>query len=223
VRLFRWRNYRAYGTGVAGDLFVHLFSGMHFVTGAIGPSRVIATGGLRFWKDGRDVPDVMLGLYDYPATNDHPAFNLALRVNFVNGAGETSGFRFVGSEGVMTIDRGVTVSKTPRETEPGYTIGTFPKALQEQYLKEYREKYPVGTQTADAIRPQAEDRYLPPQGYSDSLDHFRNFFAAVRSRKPVVEDAVFGLRAAGPALLSNVSYFDQRAILWDPQTMTVKG
>src|SRR5579883_3070453 len=65
VRLFRWRNYRDYGTGVAGDLFVHLFSGMHFVTGAIGPTRVYATGGLRFWKDGRDVPDVLLGLYDY--------------------------------------------------------------------------------------------------------------------------------------------------------------
>ena len=108
VRLFRWRNYRDYGTGVAGDLFVHLFSGMHFVTGAIGPTRVYATGGLRFWKDGRDVPDVLLGLYDYPATEAHPAFNLALRVNFVNGAGETSGFRFVGSEGIMTIDNGVT-------------------------------------------------------------------------------------------------------------------
>ncbi len=61
VRLFRWRNYRDYGTGVGGDLFVHLFSGMHFVTGAIGPTRVYATGGLRYWKDGRDVPDVMLG------------------------------------------------------------------------------------------------------------------------------------------------------------------
>ena len=47
VRLFRWRNYHDYGTGVAGDLFVHLFSGMHFVTGAIGPTRVYATGGLR--------------------------------------------------------------------------------------------------------------------------------------------------------------------------------
>src|SRR5260370_36967117 len=66
VRLFRWRNYRDYGTGVAGDLFVHLFSGMHFVTGAIGPTRVYATGGLRFWKDGRDVPDAMLALYAYP-------------------------------------------------------------------------------------------------------------------------------------------------------------
>src|ERR1700722_10475672 len=67
VRLFRWRNYRDYGTGVAGDLFVHLFSGMHFITGAIGPERVYATGGLRYWKD-RDVPDVLLGLYDYEAS-----------------------------------------------------------------------------------------------------------------------------------------------------------
>ena len=53
---------RDYGTGVAGDLFVHFFSGMHFITGAIGPTRVYAAGGLRFWKDGRDVPDVLLGL-----------------------------------------------------------------------------------------------------------------------------------------------------------------
>ena len=92
---------------------------MHFVPGAIGPTRVFATGGLRFWKDGRDVPDVMLGLYDYPATRQVPAFNLALRVNFVDGASETQGFRFVGSEGIMTIGNGVTVSKQPRETEPG--------------------------------------------------------------------------------------------------------
>ena len=46
---------------------------------------------------------------------------------------------------------------------------------------------------------------MAPAGYSDSYDHFKNFFASVRSRKPVVEDAVFGYRAAGAALLSNLS------------------
>ena len=31
-----------------------------------------------------------------------------------------------------------------------------------------------------------------------------------------VEDPVFGLRAAGPALLSNTSYFEQKICRWDP-------
>ena len=223
VRLFRWRNYRDYGTGVAGDLFVHLFSGMHFVTGATGPSRVMATGGLRYWKDGRDVPDVMMGLYDYPATSAHPAFNLALRVNFVNGAGETSGFRFVGSEGILTIDNGVTVSKQPRESEPGFTIDTFTKAQQQDYMKQYRQKHPVQRATADGMRPIGEEKYLPPRGYSDHRDHHANFINAVRTRKPVIEDPTFGLRAAGPALLSNLSVFEQRTFAWDADSMTIRG
>jgi hypothetical protein len=141
----------------------------------------------------------------------------------VDGANETQGFRFVGSEGILTIGNGVTVSRQPREAEPGYTIDTFPKAMQEQYLKEYREKYPVRKPSADSMRPQGDERFLPPPGYSDWLDHHRNFVNAVRSRKPVIEDPVFGFRAAGPALLSNVSYFEKKVCEWDPETMTMKA
>jgi hypothetical protein len=36
----------------------------------------------------------------------------------------------------------------------------------------------------------------------------------------VVEDAQFGFRAAGPALLCNTSYFEQRVCGWDPKSMT---
>jgi hypothetical protein len=69
------------------------------------------------------------------------------------------------------------------------------------------------------------DRYVVPQGYSDSYDHFKNFFASVRSRQPVVEDAVFGYRAAGAALLSNLSYEQGKVVGWDPVAMklTVSG
>ena len=56
-RFFRWRNYRDYGTGVAGDLFIHLITGVHFVTNTMGPTRMYSSGNLAYWKDGRDVPD----------------------------------------------------------------------------------------------------------------------------------------------------------------------
>lgn len=224
IRLFRWRNYQDYGTGVAGDLFVHLFSGMHFITSAIGPNRVFATGGTRFWKDGRDVPDLMLGIYDYAErSGSHPAFNLTLRVNFEDGGSENSGFRFIGSEGIMTVGDGVSLTRTPRETEPGYTIDTFSKAIQQEFLAQYREKYPERHPTVDSMRPDAEEHFEAPDGYSDHFHHHQNFIAAVRSRKPVVEDPVFGFRAAGPALLSNISYFQQRVCEWNPEAMVLNS
>ncbi len=46
--------------------------------------------------------------------------------------------------------------------------------------------------------------------------------ALIGNGKPVLEDAVFGFRAAGPALLSDTSYFEQRVCVWDPDAMVMK-
>lgn len=223
IRLFRWRNYQDYGTAVAGDLFVHLLSGLHLATDSLGPNRVFATGGLRYWKDGRDVPDVMLALLDYPKSDGrHPEFTLALRVNFKSSeAQEQFGFRFVGSEGVMTTSMsGITVSRPQRQNEPGYTIGTFPKAVQEAFLKEYRQQYPPVKLSPENMTPEQVERYVPPREHDAHQDHHRAFYAAIRAGTPSIEDAIFGFRAAGPALLSNVSYYDGRICSWNPETMT---
>ncbi|WP_353067156.1 Gfo/Idh/MocA family oxidoreductase [Tunturibacter psychrotolerans] len=210
---FQWRKWKAYGSGVAGDLFVHLFSGTHFITGASGPTRAMATGGLRFWKDGRDVPDVMLGLFDY-----REGFNLSLRVNFVDGGEESEGLIFTGSEGTMEIGgNAVSVSRTPLQKEPGYILGTFTEAMQKRIYETYREKYPV-SHPSGAPSPGYE-KYVAPAGYSDSYDHFTNFFSSVRTRRPVVEDSVFGFRAAGAALLSNLSMERGGVVKWDPDSM----
>jgi predicted dehydrogenase len=204
ARLFRWRLYNDYGTGITGDLFVHLFSGMHLVTGARGPSRVFCSGGLRYWTDGREIPDVMVAVFDYPALGDTPAFNLTLKVNFVDGGvtnewGE-SGFRFVGSEGLMELGGGaVSVARRP--------------PLSRDWDQEPSQDLALSDSTRHSHRA--------PAGYDDRLDHFRNFFAAVRSRKPVVEDALFGLRAAAPALLCNLSYEKQRPVGWDAEAFKV--
>ena len=62
----RWRCWRAYGTGVAGDLMVHLLSGMLVTLGWNEiPRSATAMGGIFRFKDGRDMPDFHTVLFDY--------------------------------------------------------------------------------------------------------------------------------------------------------------
>src|SRR5690606_21954528 len=132
-------------------------------------------------------------------TKEHPAFQMTLRVNFADGSGGGEYTRLIGTEGVMELgwdDFRIKKHKLP--SAPGYggwdTYNTFTKAMQEQYVKEYNAKYPPETRKPAQV---AESSYAAPQGYDSRYDHFVNFFEAMRSGKPVVEDASFGLRAAG--------------------------
>ena len=221
IRLFRWRNYRDYGTAVAGDLYVHLFTGLHTATGALGPKRIFSTGGLRYWNDGRDVPDTQIGVIDYAKSEHHPQFQFVLRVNFKSSKPEEDfGYRFIGSEGSITTDvfSHVTVDRTPREKEPGNTADTFSRKIEEQILREYAEKYPKQPLTPASLGGPSQQRFSVVKDAHQI--HMRNFIEAVRTRKPFFEDAEFGFRATGPALLCNTSYFEKRICLWDAATMT---
>ena len=208
---------------MAGDLYVHLFSGLHVITDSMGPERIFTTGGLRYWKDGRDVPDIQIGVFDYPETAAHPAFNVQLRCNFVDGSGGSSGLRFIGSEGMMDVGwNAITVHRNPLPDQPGYggwdTFGTFTAAMQQEYEAWYKKQY------GEQKRPERTEpvEYRSPQGSNDHLDHWATFISAMREGTPIVEDAAFGLRAAGPSLAANMSYFKGEPISWDPVAMKVR-
>lgn len=211
LRIFRWRNYRDYGTGVAGDLFVHLFSSLHYVASSRGPQRIMAQGGLRYWKDGREVPDVLLGMFDYPESDTHPPFNLSLRVNFVDGTSGSTFLRLVGSEGAMDVTWTEVVLRKNKLVSPT-----------DAFLQAKTDEMGEVLQERASMLPPAESVYVAEDGYWGAhYDHFANFFRGVREGTPVAEDATFGLRAAAPALACNDSYFDSKVVSWDPEAMEV--
>jgi predicted dehydrogenase len=223
-KFFWWRNYRAMGTGVAGDLFVHLLSGIHVITGSKGPEKIFSSGQLAYWKDGRDVPDVMTGIMHYPETPGHPAFELMLRVNFISGQGETGSVKFMGSEGVLDMgNNGFTIRHHKMSAAPGIggwdALATYPQAMQDELIKRYNQRYSPEDRKDGGASP---TEYRNPDGYDEHLDHFMNFFESVRTGKTVVEDPVFGFRAAAPCLAANESYFQKKIINWDPVNMVLK-
>ncbi|MCA0397683.1 MAG: Gfo/Idh/MocA family oxidoreductase [Bacteroidetes bacterium] len=220
-KFFWWRAFKEVGTGVAGDLFIHLLSGAHVITGSLGPEMIFSTGQISYWKDGRNMPDVMSGVMQYPASAAHPAFQLTLQVNFISGTGGQEIIRFIGSEGVMDVrDNDIFIKHSIMPEAPGFggydSLFTFPKAMQDRMQAAYDAKWTAaqrkGRQKDDVI-------YRAPANYDEHLDHFTGFFDAIRTGKPVVEDAAFGFRAAGPALACNESYFNKQVIHWDPVAM----
>lgn len=66
-RYFEWRCYRDYSGGISTDLFVHRITRIIRACGLQFPSRVAGMGGIYLWDDGRDLPDNLELLAEYPA------------------------------------------------------------------------------------------------------------------------------------------------------------
>ena len=178
----------------------------------MGPNEISAMGGLRYWKDGREVPDVLLGMFQYPEAKAHPGFNLSLRCNFVDGTSGNTYLKLVGSKGSMDIgwDNVVLKRNSVSADDP------FEKA-------KMKEKGMVISDRKKILPPQVLT-YETEEGYKGAhYDHHGNFVRAIRTNTSVVEDPIFGFRAAAPALLCNDSYFKNKFVSWDPVTMKLKG
>src|SRR5579863_1654863 len=215
ARFFRWRCFEDYGEGLSGDLFVHLLSGIAFITGASDvPQKAQSTGGLFRWKDGRDFPDLIETLYEYPD------FRVALRCNLNNASGEP--ITFYGTKGTMTLN-GNTLTFVPQDTRPqpeGYSLIGWPERLKSQYLAQWHAEHPAtGQQTEQAL----SSTYNAPQGYSDVADHEAVFFEAVRSRKPVVEDVHFGNNMAIGCHMANDAYFRGTTVRWNAAAKKIEA
>ena len=212
ARFFRWRCFSDYGEGLAGDLFVHLISGINFITGNnVIAKRALSTGGLFHFKDGRDFPDLLETFYEYPD------FRVYLRCNLMNDQGEFIGF--FGTKGTAII-KGNTLTFTAQDTRPqpeGYSIYGWPEKLRNEYLANFEKEHPYYNVKVD----EATEVFGVPEGYSDVVDHQIHFFNAVRSRKKVVENEEFGNNAALGCHLANYSYFKQTPAVWDARNRKI--
>ncbi len=209
----RWRCWKEYGTGVAGDLLVHLVSGMMYVLGINEPpKRTMAMGGILRWKDGRNMPDVHAALFQY---GDIPVY---MRLNLGTESPEI--YRFQGSKGILELTEfSLTFYPQPGvDTAPSYYASGFPRAMREEYFKKWHQEHdPV-----PGKEPALEGVTYRSDSWDDEKPHLWNFFQAVRNRKPVVEDAVFGHNAALACHMANESYFRKSGVYWDAASKSIK-
>jgi predicted dehydrogenase len=98
-RFYQWRNYADFGEGQVGDLFTHWVDAVHWFMGEDLPAAASTIGGVYHFPDGRDWPDTVSLLLEYPG-----GWTCAFEASLAPGA---SGFgtEFFGTGGRLFIDR----------------------------------------------------------------------------------------------------------------------
>jgi predicted dehydrogenase len=213
-RFARWRCWREYGTGVGGDLMVHLISGMLYTLGwNEAPRSASALGGIFRWKDGRNMPDIHAVLFDY--------HGIPVYVRLGLGTETPELARFMGPKGIL--DAGGNELRyspqTGKDTEPSYYSASFPAKMREEYVSQWHAKHdPVPGQ-----EPLGDGALYEGHNWDDVKPHLWNFFQSVKTRKPAVEDAVFGNHAALACHMANESYFRKKPVFFDAESHDMKS
>ena len=213
-RFARWRCWKEYGTGMGGDLMVHLISGMLFTLGwNEAPRSASALGGIFRWKDGRNMPDFHTVLFDYHGI---PVY---VRLNLGSATPEVA--RFMGPKGVMEA-QGKSIQVYPQsgeDDEPSYYSAGFPRKLRTEYIAQWHANHP---------RKLGHEPLTPAMSYEgpdwdDLKPHLWTFFEATKSRQPVAEDAEFGHHAAAACHMANESYFQKKTVFWNQESQTISA
>jgi predicted dehydrogenase len=137
-RLINWRMYREFSGGLAAELGSHQIDVANWVFGAL-PETVIGSGGIDYWKDGRDVDDNIQVVFRYPGgrslvfsslTENHKVGNQqwvygdegSVELTMEDGAFyyEKDRRKTAGPAGAEIVERGVTTGATysPRGDMP---------------------------------------------------------------------------------------------------------
>ena len=213
-RVFRYRKYWDYSGGISTDLFVHLINSIHFILSAKMPASVVATGGILHRKDGREVPDTLDALFEYPE-----GFHVNMASTFNSASTGDQGFQILGTDASLTVVLGgaMTLAGEDHREGYGYAIDGWPKALQEQFWSE-------GNRREEAARTRPKPELVPVYDKLDATAlHMLEFFECVRSRKECTETAEVGHRAAAAGHMVNISYRTEKKLLWDASAGTIKS
>lgn len=208
-RFFQFRNWWDYGTGIAGDEYVHLLSRVHYVMGVQYPLGAVANGGIYKWEGDRDVPDIHNTLYDYEK------FQVQVSANLVSNWEGGEIVRFMGDKGTIELtEEGAKLLPYNPVEDYGYPLESWPKDTKDRFIAEHKDD-PLADVGTARQQPKREPVAFVQQR-EGTEDHFKNLFECVRNRQQPRENVEFGCGTAVACHMANASYRQGgRRVVWD--------
>jgi predicted dehydrogenase len=213
-RFFRWRCWYDYGTGLSGDLLSHEYDAINQILDLGIPHSASASGGIYFFKDGRDVPDVWQAVLEYPDRD------LTLMYSATLANGRNRGITMMGHDASMEVGTRLKVTADGSSTR-------FGDMLEEGLVRTDRPMltYQSGFKGVNAVTT-ATQEYFASRGLlftyrggkrvSTYYLHLREWLNVIRDGGETSCNIDRGIEEAITCHMATKSYLEGRRVYWDP-------
>jgi predicted dehydrogenase len=228
-RLINWRMYKEYSGGLLAELASHQIDVANWAIGAE-PVSVVATGGIDYWKDGRETCDNVEAIYEYPEGKkllwSSILYNAHLEYNE----------QIMGDRGTLIITLGkgmyyheaVPKVSTGASKENWWAGATVTRLAPQEGIPIFPEGGANGELGLMDREVRFAKRWLASMGiynYEELHDpwwsEMHNFMLSVREGKPVIVPLEVGVADALAVIYGNRAVETGQKVFW-PQAQPLK-
>jgi predicted dehydrogenase len=207
-RKINWRLYRDASAGLMTELATHQLQIGGWFLDAV-PTRVIGSGSICFWKDGREVYDHVALVYEYP---DGRKF---VYTSLLNNARYGCEEQIQGSKGTIEPELGRIYQEVPPKV-------LALQRMQEDVKRGHKRVVPIGGATWFPELPVTTPGDSLGWGeYDETMLQFEGFGEAVRAGKPLPGMLAQAYHASVASLLGEQAMDRGEAVTWPTNLITV--
>lgn len=212
-RFFRWRCWWDYGTGLGGDLLTHEYDAINQVLDLGIPHSAVASGGVYFYKDGREVPDVFQAVFEYPERDLTFVYSASLANERFRGK------VFMGHDASMEMESTLAVYPDSRSTR-------YKEQLDSGVLNPEKPmiSYIPGREQVDAVTSATEQyfakrgllyTYIKGKRFDTTHLHIKEWLDCIRTGQQPSCNIDRAFEEAITAHMATIAYRENRKVYWD--------
>jgi predicted dehydrogenase len=212
-RYYGWRNFWEYGNGMSGELLGNEFDMVNSILDLGIPASAIATGGLYYHRDGREVPDVFQAAFEYPGRA------LTLLYSGTLSSGIPRGTLFMGRDASLELGRilSVWVDKQSLKYKSRIQAGIIdPAAPFVNYMQDPGPVDGISSATAKYYADRGlKQTYREGKQLSTTRLHLAEWLNCIRSGRLTSCHMDRAFEVAVATHMASRSYLEGRKVSWD--------
>lgn len=213
-RYYNWTKFFDYDTGMLGQLFSHEYDAVNQLLRMGIPKSAVASGGIYYWKDNRDIPDTLNVTFEYPEREMSLIYSASLENSRQRGR------VFMGHDASMELGGSLSITADRNSTKYQQKIKDGTIATDSPMVT-----VSPGSGAVDAVTS-ATEKYYASRGLTSTVIngkrvdvthlHIKEWINCIRHGGVTSANIERAYEEGVTILMAQKSYVEKRRVEWDP-------